>query len=152
MTALEIPFDGPKHLRRDSVSLRNVRSLFPRGGLRCLLCGPPIPQKLGLDHPGRGSAFLPSSASCVSIWVPKLVARSPKLFDQLPSKAMSTTKHVKFSEDAAFPPPAAEQPRTNAFAVHPDRLAAVEAASSQAKAVEKKTKTKVSWEILKIQM
>lgn len=56
---------------------------------------------------------------------------------------MSTTKHVKFSESTDFTPPAAEQPRTNAFAVHPDRLAAVEAASSKAKA-EKKTKTKVS--------
>jgi hypothetical protein len=88
----------------------------------------------------------------VSIWVPKLVARSPKLFDELSAIAMSTTKHVKFSEDTAFPPPAAEQPRTNAFAVHPDRLAAVEAASSQAKAVEKKTKTKVSWNILNIRV
>ncbi|KAJ9117288.1 hypothetical protein QFC20_000435 [Naganishia adeliensis] len=58
---------------------------------------------------------------------------------------MSTTKHVKFSESTDFTPPAAEQPRTNAFAVHPDRLAAVEAASSKAKA-EKKTKTKTKTE------
>ena len=54
---------------------------------------------------------------------------------------MSTTKHVKFSEDTDFTPSAPE-PRPNGFAVHPDRLAAVTAASSQAQAV-KKTKTKV---------
>ena len=54
---------------------------------------------------------------------------------------MSTTKHVKFSEDTDFTQSAPE-PRPSTFAVHPDRLAAVAAASSQAQAV-KKTKTKV---------
>lgn len=55
---------------------------------------------------------------------------------------MSTMKHVKFAEDTDFTQPAPE-PRPNVFGVHPDRLAAVAAASSQAQAV-KKSKTKVS--------
>ncbi|KAJ9106074.1 hypothetical protein QFC21_001213 [Naganishia friedmannii] len=53
---------------------------------------------------------------------------------------MSTTKHVKFAEDVSPPQPTLA-PRSAANAVHPDRLAVVQAASGKVK-VSKKSKTK----------